>query len=106
MANEQNVDVEHELTLEQVKDHLTNLGKKRGVLTYKEITEKMSVFDQEPQQVDEFFEALSEQGIEVLNKDDEPMEFSDEEEEENDELLEDDLSVPPVSRSTIRSGCI
>ncbi len=95
MANEQNVDVEHELTLEQVKDQLTNLGKKRGVLTYKEITEKMSVFDQEPQQVDEFFEALSEQGIEVLNEDDEPMEFSDEEEEENDELLEDDLSVPP-----------
>ncbi|EGK12729.1 RNA polymerase sigma factor RpoD [Kroppenstedtia eburnea] len=95
MANEQNVDVEHELTLEQVKDRLTDLGKKRGVLTYKEITEKMSVFDQEPQQVDEFFEALNEQGIEVLNEDDEPMEFSDEEEEENDELLEDDLSVPP-----------
>ncbi|MFD1425689.1 RNA polymerase primary sigma factor [Kroppenstedtia sanguinis] len=95
MANEQNVDVEHELTLEQVKDQLTDLGKKRGVLTYKEITDKMSAFDQEPQQVDEFFEALHEQGIEVLNEDDEPMEFSEEEDKENDELLEDDLSVPP-----------
>src|SRR5699024_9968301 len=94
LANEQNVDMEQELTLEQVKEQLTDLGKKRGVLTYKEITEKMAAFDQDPQQVDEFFETLNEQGVQVVNEDEEPVDFVEEEENE-DELLEDDLSVPP-----------
>nr|WP_091571315.1 RNA polymerase sigma factor RpoD [Melghirimyces thermohalophilus] len=94
MANEQNVDMEQELTLEQVKEQLTDLGKKRGVLTYKEITEKMAAFDQDPQQVDEFFETLNEQGVQVVNEDEESVDFVEEEENE-DELLEDDLSVPP-----------
>ena len=66
MANEQNVDLDQDMTLEQVKEQLVDLGKKRGVLSYKEIMEKMSFFDQEPQQMDEFFEALTEQGIEVV----------------------------------------
>ncbi|SDC74838.1 RNA polymerase primary sigma factor [Melghirimyces thermohalophilus] len=94
LANEQNVDMEQELTLEQVKEQLTDLGKKRGVLTYKEITEKMAAFDQDPQQVDEFFETLNEQGVQVVNEDEESVDFVEEEENE-DELLEDDLSVPP-----------
>ncbi|GGE14761.1 RNA polymerase sigma factor SigA [Marinithermofilum abyssi] len=97
MANEQNVnvDMDQDLTLEQVKEQLTDLGKKRGVLTYKEIMEKMSSFDQDPQQVDEFFESLNEQGVEVINEDDDNLVFSQDDEEESDALLEDDLSVPP-----------
>lgn len=95
MANEQNVDLEQELTLGQVKEQLSDLGKKRGVLTYKEIMEKMSPFDQDPQQMDEFFESLSEQGIEVINEEDDNIVFSQNDESEEEELLEDDLSVPP-----------
>ncbi|MFC4076717.1 RNA polymerase sigma factor RpoD [Salinithrix halophila] len=95
MANEQNVDLEQELTLEQVKEQLADLGKKRGVLTYKEIMEKMAAFDQDPQQVDDFFEHLSEQGIEVLNEDEEAVEFSQEEESDDEELLQEALTVPP-----------
>ncbi|WP_439116322.1 RNA polymerase sigma factor RpoD [Paludifilum halophilum] len=85
-----------ELTLEQVKEQLVELGKKRGVLTYKEIMEKMASFDQDPQQVDEFFEALTDQGIEVLNEDEENLGFTQgEDHPDADELLQDDLSVPP-----------
>ena len=70
MANEQFMDPEPDLSLEQVQEQLIDLGKKRGVLTYKEITEKMSSFEQESQQIDEFFERLGEQGVEVINEND------------------------------------
>ncbi|SDW13626.1 RNA polymerase primary sigma factor [Marininema mesophilum] len=95
MANEQNVDLEQELTLEQVKEQLLDLGKKRGVLTYKEIMEKMASFDQDSQQVDDFFEHLGEQGVEVINEDEDNPQFTQENENEANELLVDDLSVPP-----------
>lgn len=95
LANEQNVDMEQELTLEQVKEQLVDFGKKRGILTYKEIMEKMSSFDQDPQQMDEFFEALNEQGIEVINEEDDNIVFSQNDNSDGDDLLEDDLSVPP-----------
>ena len=35
MANEQFMDAEPDLSLEQVQEQLIDLGKKRGVLTYK-----------------------------------------------------------------------
>lgn len=54
MANDQHTESETELTLDQVKDQLVELGKKRSSLTYKEIMEKLSPFDQDPEQMDEF----------------------------------------------------
>ncbi|WP_209808908.1 RNA polymerase sigma factor RpoD [Ammoniphilus resinae] len=88
----------NELTLEQVKDQLVEQGKKRGVLTYKEIMERLSTFEQDSDQIDEFFEYLSDQHIEVLNEtDEEDQEEEDapEDEDENEEFDFDDLSVPP-----------
>ena len=100
MANEQFMDPESDLTLEQVQEQLIDLGKKRGMLTYKEIMEKLSPFEQDPQQIDEFFERLNEQGIEVVNEsevdDEDALLFSDDEAPQEDtDLLDDDLSVPP-----------
>ena len=63
MANDQRTELETELTLEQVKDQLIEQGKKRSSLTYKDIMEKLAPFDQDPEQIDEFFELLSEQGL-------------------------------------------
>jgi len=40
--------IETEMTLEQVKEQLTELGKKRGVLTYEEIAERMNGFEMNP----------------------------------------------------------
>ena len=94
-----------QLSLEDVKQQLLEVGKKRGVITYSEIMDKLSAFDQDSDQIDEFFDHLSEQGIDVLNEseDDPLLEDDDEEDEEGPprEQLEDeefdlnDLSVPP-----------
>lgn len=99
MAKNQNTGTELELTLDQVKEQLVDAGKKRGVLTYKEIMERLSGYDQDSDQIDEFFEQLGEQGIEVINESEDemvvgrdPNEESGEEEEFN---FANDLAIPP-----------
>lgn len=94
MAKEKNLDPELELNLDQVKEKLVTTGKKQGGITYKLIMEKLAPFDQSSQQMDEFFEHLSEQGVEVIN-DDSDHPFDDSDVEEEDDYLDDDLSVPP-----------
>jgi RNA polymerase primary sigma factor len=89
--------VNNEQTLEQVKEQLVQLGKKRGVLTYKEIMERLSPFDQDPDQIDEFFEYLADQSVEVMNEteDEEEDNLTPNEEEDQEEFDFDDLTVPP-----------
>ncbi|MHB1685445.1 MAG: RNA polymerase sigma factor RpoD [Bacilli bacterium] len=94
-------------TLEDVREHLLSSGKKRGVLTYTEIMDRMSPFEQESEQIEDFFEQLTDLGIEVVNEvDDEDAEEADEEAAPEDELTErearpedefdlTDLTVPP-----------
>ncbi|MCY9592478.1 RNA polymerase sigma factor RpoD [Paenibacillus chitinolyticus] len=97
MANDQHTEIETELTLEQVKEQLIELGKKRSSLTYKDITERLAPYDQDPEQIDEFFEQLSEMGIDVGNESDEDEgRMRREGDQENDEFsFEDDLTLPP-----------
>ncbi|WP_256760202.1 RNA polymerase sigma factor RpoD [Cohnella sp. WQ 127256] len=102
MANDQHTGLETELTLEQVKAQLIEQGKKKSSLTYKDIMEKLSPFDQDPEQIDEFFEQLADIGIEVSNDHDELGRerhghgTGEEEERERDEFnFDDDLSLPP-----------
>ncbi len=71
MANDQHTELDTEQKLEIVKEQLIEHGKKRSSLTYKEIMEKLSPFDQDPEQIDEFFEQLDDIGIEVVNENDE-----------------------------------
>ena len=61
--------IETEMTLEQVKEQLTELGK-RGVLTYEEIAERMNGFEIESDQMDEYYEYLGEQGIDLVGDND------------------------------------
>ncbi|WP_341278393.1 RNA polymerase sigma factor RpoD [Paenibacillus sp. FSL H8-0537] len=101
MANDQHTGLEAEQKLDQVKDQLIEQGKKRSSLTYKEIMEKLSPFDQDPEQIDEFFEQLDDQGIEVLNENDEerhnPLDNreGEQEREQDDFNFDDDLALPP-----------
>jgi RNA polymerase primary sigma factor len=97
MANDQRTELETELTLEQVKEQLMEQGKKRSSLTYKDIMEKLAPFDQDPEQIDEFFEQLSEMGIDVGNESDDEMPHRHgQEDQEHDEFnFDDDLSLPP-----------
>ncbi len=89
-------EAENELTLEQVKEQLTELGKKIGVLAYDDIAEKMANFDLESEQMDEFYEYLGEQGIELVGEsDEEDPSIKQLAKEDDDEFDLNDLSVPP-----------
>jgi RNA polymerase primary sigma factor len=89
-------EAENELTFEQVKDQLTVLGKKTGVLAYDDIAERMANFDLESDQMDEFYEFLGDQGIELVGESDEedpnPKQLA---KGDDDEFDLNDLSVPP-----------
>ncbi|MDQ0175217.1 RNA polymerase sigma factor RpoD [Bacillus chungangensis] len=88
-------EAETEQTLEQAKEQLIEQGKKRGVLTYERIGAKLAHFDLDSDQMDEFYEYLSDQGVEVLEEteDEDPDTSELEKEEEAFDL--NDLSVPP-----------
>ncbi|QZA32226.1 RNA polymerase sigma factor RpoD [Hydrogenibacillus sp. N12] len=92
-------------TLEQVKEALIELGKKRGYLTVQMVAEKLSAYEMEPEQIEEFYDELAEQGIELLGEDEEPEkvggEAADDEAFDPEAIEEevptdlDDLSLPP-----------
>ncbi len=86
-----------EVSLDQVKDQIVELGKKRGVLSYEEIAERMSNFDVDSDQMDEYYEYLSDQGIELVgeNGEDEDPNLQDLAKEDDEEFDLNDLSVPP-----------
>lgn len=88
-------EVENELTFEQVKDLLTALGKKTGVLAYDDIAEKMANFELESEQMDEFLEFLGDQGIELVGDSEEEDPDIKKLAKEDDEFDLNDLSVPP-----------
>ncbi|UOQ47424.1 RNA polymerase sigma factor RpoD [Gracilibacillus caseinilyticus] len=81
-----------ELTIDQAKDQLLELGKKRGVLAYEEVAERLSGFDLESDQMDEFYEYLNEQGVEVIGDSEEDPTMQQLSKEEEFDL--NDLSVP------------
>jgi RNA polymerase primary sigma factor len=86
-------DTETEVTLDQVKALLIENGKKRGVITYEEIADRLNGFEIDSDQLEEFYEQLGEQGIDIVgDADDEPRGNQLEKEEEFDL---NDLSVPP-----------
>ncbi|WP_128896038.1 RNA polymerase sigma factor RpoD [Longirhabdus pacifica] len=95
MTKEQHTDIESELSLEQVKEQLIEQGKKQTTLTYKDIMEKLSHFDQDPDQIDDFFETLSEQGIEVVNTDDNIISSNNDNDDNQDFNIGSDILLPP-----------
>ena len=88
--------IETEMTLEQVKEQLTELGKKRGVLTYEEIAERMNGFEIESDQMDEYYEYLGEQGIDLVGDNDNEEGPNNRQITKTEEEFDlNDLSVPP-----------
>jgi RNA polymerase primary sigma factor len=89
-------EVETELSLDQIKDQLTAIGKKTGVLAYDDIAEKMSSFELDSHQMDEFYEFLGDQGIELVGDSDEDEDPKIQDlAKDDDEFDLNDLSVPP-----------
>src|SRR5699024_1305431 len=85
-------DNQSEQTLDQAKDQLLDMGKKRGVLAYEEVAERLSGFELESDQMDEFYEYLNEQGVEVIGDSEEDPKMQQIAKEEEFDL--NDLSVP------------
>lgn len=83
---------ETEMTLEMAKDNLVEIGKKRGTLAYEEVADRLANFEIESDEMEEFYEYLNEQGVEVIgeSEDDPNMQKIAKEEE----IDTDDLSVP------------
>lgn len=89
--NQVDEEKQEELSIDQAKEQLVETGKKRGTLTYNEIVERLAPYDQNSEQMDEFFEYLGEQGVEVM---DEPDDAELNKEEKAKSIGLDDLSVP------------
>ena len=56
------------MTIEEVKANLLEAGKKTGELTLDEVTEKLSAYEMEPEQFEEFLDLIEAQGIEMDRK--------------------------------------
>jgi RNA polymerase primary sigma factor len=89
---------ETELTLEQVKEEIIEKSKKSGTIAYKEIIERLSTFEQESEQIEEFFDTLLEQGIDVVADTDDEREMLYGREGDGDVNVSDSelLNVPGV----------
>lgn len=85
-----------EITLDQAKEQLLEQGKKKGSLTYENIGEKLGHFDLDSDQLDEFYEYLTDQGIQLNEEsDDEDPNINEIQKESEEEFDLNDLSVPP-----------
>lgn len=89
-------EMEAEHTIEEAKANLLEAGKKSGELTLDEVSEKLSVFEMEPEQFDEFLDQIEAAGIEMDRKSEEEAtgETAKPAVEETQFDL-NDLSVPP-----------
>lgn len=94
MTNEQHTELDTDLTLEQVKEQLIEASKKSGAITYKEIMERLAPYEQDVEQIEEFFEQLADLGIDVTDMPAEDDSGEGESDSDDKEQEDDDLSVP------------
>jgi len=92
--------MEKEHMLQQIQDDLILRGKKRGLLTYKEIIEPLQELDLNVVEIDEFYDRLSRLGVDVVEEiaeldplEVEPVKGIDSPEEELDLAIPDGISV-------------
>jgi RNA polymerase primary sigma factor len=88
-------EVEKKASFQEIQHSLLQIGKKRGSLTYKEIIDALQGYNLDTEAIDEFYEKLSRQGIEVLGEMAEEVIDTDVVEEENvKNATEADTLVP------------
>ncbi|NMB35855.1 MAG: RNA polymerase sigma factor RpoD [Firmicutes bacterium] len=61
-------EVEKKTSLQEIQHSLLEKGKKKGNLTYKEILDALQDFSLNAEVIDEFYEKLSQQGVEVMDE--------------------------------------
>ena len=72
---------------------LLEQGKKKGMLSYKDIVDKLEELELSPEQIDKIYEYLEKQGIEIVGDIDEELESLEDDLDITEEDL-NDLSVP------------
>ena len=75
------------LTIEQVKHQLIEQGKKAGHLSHEEIADKLQNYEMDSDQMDDFFDLINENEINLINEKDST--------DTDDKLSLNDLSAPP-----------
>lgn len=81
-----------DLTLDEAKEQIVEIGKKQGELAYEDVVDRLARFELESEQIDEFYEYLAEQGIEVVSDIDD--EDADDDTDSEKEFNLKDISVP------------
>src|SRR5690625_788026 len=84
-------DSELELSLDEAKEQIVEIGKKSGEISYEDVVVRLAHYELEPEQIDEFYEYLGEQGIEVINDGDDG---DDKDDKDDNDLTLKDISVP------------
>ena len=92
--------IEKEKQLKLIQEDLIQRGKKRGLLTYKEIIEPLQELDIQTEEIDEFYDHLSRLGVDVVDEvaeveplEDENVKVAEPPEEELDLSIPDGISV-------------
>jgi len=83
-------EVEKKMSLQEIQQTLLLKGKKRGNISYKEIVDALQDFNLNTEAIDDFYEELSRQGVEVV---DEVVEVELIEEESLKNIAESDLET-------------
>ncbi len=92
-------EVEKKASLQETQQSLIQKGKKQGSLAYKEIIDSLEDFNLNPETIDEFYEELSRQGVEVVDETEAMSGILEEEtlknipEEELKELIPEGISI-------------
>ena len=91
--------MKEELTIIEVKAQLLEAGKKTGEITLDEVTDKLSPYEIEPEQFEEFLDTLEAQGIEMdrqsEDEQEETVKKTAKEGTDDSKIDLNDLSVPP-----------
>ena len=61
-------DVEKKMSIQEIQQSLLQKGKKRGNISYKEIIDALQDFNLSTEAIDDFYEELSRQGVEVIDE--------------------------------------
>lgn len=90
-------EVKEDLTLKEMQEQLLEAGKKTGELTLDEVTDKLSKYEVEPEQFEEFLDQLEAEGIEMDRESEEDSQNATTKTKQEDDSKIDlnDLSVPP-----------
>ncbi len=83
---------QQEVDKKQIIKDLVARGKKKGILTYKEIMDTLEEIEMEPEQIEKVYESIEKIGIEVVGNIEKELEEIQKEEEEEEEEI--DISVP------------